>query len=165
VTLEFFYKGSASHAAKSPTIQELEAYRDAFLEIWNERLASKGKALEIRIFIPRHGLLCGMSFELKDFGAVVAHKPVTDDVQWQHWFRRLSKTLRQEYSERIYIDRVIKGLSDSSMFIIKRAERRLWTKSQARQDAQEFLTEVFKLEWQLQRGAVNELGSTETMGR
>ena len=165
VTLEFFYKGSASHAAKSPTIQELETYRDAFLEIWNERLASKGKALEVEIFRPHQGLLCGMSFELKKIGTAIVHKPVTDDAQWQHWFRRLSKTLRQEYRERIYIDRVIKELSNSSMFIIKRAERRLWTKSQARQDAQEFLTEVFKLEWQLQKGAMNELGSTESMGR
>lgn len=165
VTLEFFYKGSNSQAAKPPTIKQLEAYRDAFLEIWNERLTSKGKELEVQIFIPRQGLLCGISFDLKDLGTAIVHKPVTDDAQWQHWFKRLSKTLRQEYSERIYIDRVIKELSSSSMFIIKRAERRFWTKSQARQDAQEFLTEVFKLEWQSRRGTVDELGRAEAMGR
>ncbi|RLC14487.1 MAG: hypothetical protein DRI57_14375 [Deltaproteobacteria bacterium] len=37
------------------------------------------------------------------------------------------------------------------MFIVKHAERRFWTKSQARQDAHELLTEVFKLEWQRNR--------------
>ncbi|MCP4369774.1 MAG: N-6 DNA methylase, partial [Deltaproteobacteria bacterium] len=165
VTLEFFYRGSDSRAAKPPTIKQLEAYRDVFLEIWNERLVLKGKELEVQIFSPRHGLLCGMSFELKDLGTAIVHKPITDNAQWQHWFRRLSQTLRQEYNERIYIDRVLKELSDSSMFIIKRAEHRFWMKSQARQDAQEFLTEVFKLEWQLRKGAGNELGSTESMGR
>ncbi|MCP4402207.1 MAG: N-6 DNA methylase [bacterium] len=163
VTLEFFYRGSDSQAAKPPTTLQLETYRDAFLEIWTERLAEKGKELEVQIFMPHHGLLCGMSFALKDLGTAIVHKPVTDDAQWQHWFRRLSKTLRKEHSERVYIDRIIKELSDSSMFIVKRAERRLWTSSQARQDAQEFLTEVFKLEWQRQRGTVDELGNTESM--
>ena len=149
VTLEFFYEGTNSQAAKPPTIEALEDYRNAFLEIWEERLASKGKELEARIYAPHHGLLCGLSFELKDWGTAIIHSPVTDSSEWQRWFRRLSKSLRKEYSDRIYIDRVAKELSDSSIFIIKRAEHRFWTKSQARQDAQELLTEVFKLEWQL----------------
>ena len=165
VTLEFFYKGSDSQAAKPPTIKQLEEYREVFLELWNERLAPKRKELEVQIFTPRHGLLCGMFFELKELGTAISHKPVTDDAQWQHWFRRLSKMLQKEYSQRIYIDRVVKELNDSSMYIIKRSERRFWTKSQARQDAQEFLTEVFKLEWKRQRGTIDELGSTESLER
>ena len=76
---------------------------------------------------------------------------ITDNSQWQHWSKHLAKTLRKEYQQRIFIDREIKELSDSSICLIKRAERRLWTKSQARQDAQELLTEVFKLEWRKSR--------------
>ena len=151
VTLEFFYEGTDSKATEPPEIEWLEEYRDAFLEIWNERLALKGKELETSIYAPNHGLLVGMSFELKDLGMAVTHAPITDDLEWKRWFRRLSKSLRKEYSAQIYIDRVVKILSGSSMFIIKRAEHRLWTKSQARQDAQELLTEVFKLEWQRKR--------------
>lgn len=154
VTLEFFYEGAESQAAEPPNIAWLEEYRDVFLEIWDERLALKGKELETGIYTPHRGLLVGMSFELKDLGMAVTHKPITDNTEWQYWFKRLSQSLLKEYSTQIYIDRVVKVLGDTSMFIIKRAEHRLWTKSQARQDAQELLTEVFKLEWQRKRSIV-----------
>ncbi len=154
VTLEFLYEGADSQATEPPNIAWLEEYRDAFLEIWDERLALKGKELETGIYAPYRGLLVGMSFELKDLGTEVTRTPITDNLEWKRWFRRLSKSLRKEYSTQIYIDRVVKVLGDTSMFIVKRAERRLWTKSQARQDAQEFLTEVFKLEWQRKKRGI-----------
>jgi len=164
VTLEFFYDGIDSQAARPPEIDWLENYRDAFMEMWHERLALKGKELETQIYAPHRGFLVGMSFELKDLGTAITHSPITDDSEWQRWFRRLSKSLRKEYSAGIYIDSIVKELSNSSMFIIKRAERRLWTKSQARQDAQELLTEVFKLEWQRNRSRVDDLGIIEAVG-
>lgn len=149
-TLEFFYEGADSQTVKPPTVDWLEAYRDAFLETWIERLKPKGAELEARIYAPHHGLLCGMAFELKEVGTAIHRPAVTDDTEWQHWFRGLSTILRKELTEGIegiYVDRVVKEVSASGMFLIKRAERRFWTKSQARQDAQELLTEVFKLEW------------------
>ena len=150
-TLEFFYEGTKAQAVQPPSIDWLESYQSAFLEIWQERLAQQGKELEIRIFAPRHGLLVGIVFELVDLGTAQPHQPVTDDAGWQRWFRRLSAVLRQRLTENIYIDRTFKELTDSSIVLIKRAERRLWTKSMARQDAQELLMEVFKLEWEQSR--------------
>lgn len=147
VTIEYFYNGTESKAIKHPKVNNLEEYRDAFLDIWKERLRIKGKELESTIYAPLNGLLCGLSFELKDLGTADFHNPITSDNEWKYWFRQLSIKLRKEYTTGIYIDRIVKELSDNSIFIIKRAERRLWTKSQARQDAQELLTEVFKLEW------------------
>jgi hypothetical protein len=164
VTLEFFYDGTDSQAAKPPTVDWIENYRDAFLEVWHERLASQGKELEAQIYAPHRGFLVGMSFELKEMGVAVKNHPITDDSEWQRWFKRLSKSLRKEYGAGIYIDSIVKELSNSSMFIIKRAERRLWTKSQARQDAHELLTEVFKLEWQRNRSRVDDLGIIESVG-
>ncbi|MDM8520181.1 N-6 DNA methylase [Anaerolineales bacterium HSG6] len=148
VTLEYFYESTNAQALKPPTIEQLETYRDTFLGFWQERLKPKGKGLISRIYAPHHGLLVGMAFELVDIDDVIHHAPITDSAEWQRWYRRLSKTLRQEYHSGIYIDSVVKYLSGSSMFLIKRAERRLWTKSQAHQDAHELLTEIFKLEWQ-----------------
>ncbi len=151
VTLEFFYEGTNAQAVKPPPTDWLESYTDTFVDIWQDRLAARGKELETRIFAPHNGLLVGMVFELVDLGTSQVHSPVTDNADWQRWFRRLSRSLLQERSSQIYIDRTIKDLTDSSMFIIKRAERRLWTKSMACQDAQELLTEVFRLEWQKNR--------------
>jgi len=147
VTLDFFYDGAKSQAVRSPSPRQLEEYRDAFLDVWNDRLLQKSKQLQPLIFAPNNGLLCGMAFELKELGDISQYPPITDDAEWQRWFRRLSRGLLSQYSQQIYTDRVVKELTNSSMFIIKRAESRLWTKSQARQDANEFLTQVFKLEW------------------
>lgn len=154
VTLEFFYEGTEAQAVKPPSIDWLESYKSTFLEVWRDRLAAKGKELEATIFAPHNGLLVGMTFELVDLGTAQIHDPITEDADWQRWFRRLSGSLLQKHSSQIYIDRTIKELTDSSMFIIKRAERRLWTKSMARQDAQELLTDVFRLEWQKNRETV-----------
>ena len=147
VKLEFFYNGVKSRASKPPTVDMLTQYCNAFKEVWHERLMSKGKELEARIYAPLNGRLCGMSFELKDLKTANSYNPITDNLEWKQWFGRLSKLLRKEYSAGIYIDRVVKQLSDSSMFIIKRAKQLFWTRSQAREDAYELLTEVFKLEW------------------
>ncbi len=164
VTLEFFYDGPDSAAVKPPSQGWLEAYAHAFLETWQERLAAQGQELEVIIYAPRNGWLCGLSFELRPLGRANPLQVITDNTEWRYWFRSLSKSLQKEYSTGIYINQVVKELSDSGMLIIKRAERRLWTKSQAHQDAQELLTEVFKLEWQRNRRPADELGIAEPMG-
>jgi len=148
VTLDFYYNGSRSDAAKPPAIDHLEDYRDAFVEVWRDRLAERGKELECRIYAPKGGLLVGMSFDLVNLGEGAINVPLTDDSEWRTWFVRLSNLVRKEWVGGIYIDRVIKELSRSSMLLVKRAERRRWTRSEARTDAQELLTEVFKLEWE-----------------
>ncbi|MGB8983483.1 MAG: N-6 DNA methylase [Anaerolineales bacterium] len=146
-TLEFFYNGADSRAVKPPTLKWLEAYRNAFLETWIERLASKGAQLETTIYAPQQSLLCGMAFELKELGSDTHSPTLTNVGEWQHWFGKLSTILQRELTKNIYVNKVVKEVNRSGMFIIKRAEQRFWTKSQARQDAQELLTEVFKLEW------------------
>ncbi|MGB6874029.1 MAG: N-6 DNA methylase [Dehalococcoidia bacterium] len=148
VTLDFYYNGNRSDAAKPPTIDHLESYRDAFVEVWRDRLAERGKELECRIYAPSGGLLVGMSFDLVNLGEGSINVPLTDDSEWRTWLVRLGNLVKREWISGIYIDRVIKELSRSSMLLVKRAERRRWTRSEARTDAQELLTEVFKLEWE-----------------
>jgi len=147
-TLEFFYEGTSANAMRVPDLTDLEEYRFAFVEIWRDILASKGKELEARIYLPTGGLLCGVSFELRDLGCAEENEPVTSDSEWKHWFARLGESLRHQYTSRIFIDRVLKEVTESSMLIIKRSHRRLWTRSQARQDAREFLGKIFLMELQ-----------------
>jgi hypothetical protein len=148
ITLDFFYNGTNSNASKAPSLDELSAYKIAFLDVWQERLSPKGKELEARIYAPVNGALVGMSFDLKKLHAAKDLAPLIEETQWRRLFNRLVKALPQAISQRVYLDRVVKIFDGSSMFIIKRAEKRYWTKSQARQDAHELLTEVFKAEWQ-----------------
>jgi len=148
VTLDFFYNGSSSNAVKPPTMQQLQEYEAAFLSVWQDRLKQKGKELEVRVYAPIGSSLVGISFDLRRLGTAQAVEPLTSDVEWNKLFRRLAKVLPVQRSQRVYLDRVVKILAGSSMFIVKRSEQRLWTQSQARRDANELLTEVFKAEWQ-----------------
>jgi hypothetical protein len=150
VTLDFFYKGPDSVAVKLPSEEQLTNYKMAFLEIWEERLKPKGKELETRIYTPKGSPLIGMSFDLKKLGTVKEDAILTDSNEWNNLFRRLSTSgvLTVPQAKRIYLDRTLKVIDGSSMFVAKRNEMRLWTKSQAREDAHELLTDVFKTEWQ-----------------
>ncbi len=148
VTLEFFYEGANSRADSPPAPEQLMDYLNVFLDIWNERLAPKGKELETRIYAPDNGLLVGMMFDLKGVGTANAPSLITDDIEWRYWLRRMERSLPEKRSAALYLNRQVKVLEESSMLIIKHAKLRLWTKSQAQQDAHELLTEVFKREWQ-----------------
>jgi len=151
-TLEFFYNGSKSVASSVPDADWLRQYYKAFNEIWEERLVTKDLGLQTSIYLSTNGLMCGMAFELQENAHVTEPIIIEDDVAWRGWFRRLSKSLVRKQSDLLYTDMFVKELSHSAMFIIKRGERRLWTKSKAREDARQLLTEVFKLEWQRSRG-------------
>ncbi|MBI4670523.1 MAG: N-6 DNA methylase [Chloroflexi bacterium] len=151
ITLDFFYNGMDSQAVSSPSPLEISNYVDSFLNVWRERLAPKHKALEPRIYMPQRAPMIGVSFDLKQSGKAKSLALLTEDSDWHVWLTRLDNAAPQRVSERVYLDPVVKILAGGSMFLAKRAERRLWTKSQARQDAHELLTEVFKAEWQ--RGA------------
>ncbi|NTV27464.1 MAG: N-6 DNA methylase [Methanothrix sp.] len=153
--LEFFYAGAKSEAVKAPSREELELYRQAFLELWDKRLPSHNKYLETMIYAPSNGLLCGLVFQLKDghrISSQISSEASDSDREMRDLFQRLSSVLRDQVSRNIYTDRVLKVLTDSAMCIVKRAEKRYWTRSQARQDASELLTEVFSREWQRARG-------------
>lgn len=157
-TLEFFYNGSQSVAASTPDVDWLYSYYKAFYEIWEERLEARNIGLQASIFLSTGGLMCGMAFELREKSQIQEPIISDNDSEWKNWFKRLSRSLLQKHSSLLYTDMVVKELSDSSMFIIKRGEKRLWTKSKAREDARQLLTEVFKLEWQRTRGGQNGLG-------
>lgn len=147
-TLDFFYNGMNSAAVDSPSTQEMSNYVNSFLGVWRERLAPKRKDLEPRIYMPQGTPMIAVSFDLKQKDKAKPITPLTNDSEWNVALTRLSKATLQPLSKRIYLEPVVKILADSSMFIAKRSERRLWTKSQARQDAHELLTDVFKAEWQ-----------------
>jgi len=159
VSLDFFYKGTESSAVRYPSYVSLCEYKDAFIDIWSQRLATRSKKLIASIYYSgSSSLLCGISFQVLDIDAEVVDNCFTNEGENNQWISELSKSLLKEKSSQIYVDRVVKSLDGSGIVIIKRAEYRLWTKSQARQDAAELLTEVFKLEWQRMRGRENGLG-------
>lgn len=145
-TIDFFYNGTKSRAVISPSKQILCDYINAFQEIWNERLSARNVKLVSCIYAPEFSGLIGVSFELQDI-AIEENSQFEPAVnQWRILFKRLEKILPVERSREIYVNRVFRVIDESSIFVVKRSEEILWTKSQARHDAYEFLAEVYKRE-------------------
>ena len=145
VTLEFFYNGINSEGSWPASSWVLTDYADSFADFWKDKLLARQKGLKISIFLPKRSVLCGIAFELTDEGVFETREPVTNEQDWKNWFQKLSVFLRGEYSTGIYIDRMVKIINDTSMLLIKRSDKRFWTRSQAYKDAQEFFTELLKL--------------------
>ena len=66
--------------------------------------------------------------------------------QWHKVLEKLDKTQRAPVSKRVYIDGVVRAVSDTDIMIIKRNERRLWTRSMAREDAEATLLQAIHLQ-------------------
>jgi hypothetical protein len=66
----------------------------------------------------------------------------TEQNEWARVLTTLDKALRQPISSRIYIEGLVRAVTDDSILIVKRNERRLWTKSMAREDAEATLVQA-----------------------
>ena len=62
--------------------------------------------------------------------------------EWHAVLRRLDDALRQPISKRIYVEGLARAVTDDCIIIVKRNERRLWTKSMAREDADATLVQA-----------------------
>jgi hypothetical protein len=164
VNLEFFYRHSRSLAAKSlekyPLISQgtmkdlpaerekergLEGYLYAFLEMWNRELAPRGE-FYWRVIRPPSKSMIAVVFTTQEVGDALPPVDSTDDEEWSAVLDRCSETLKQPVSRRIYIDSMLRVVTDTEIYIIKRDERRLWTRSMAREDAEATLVRAMYLQ-------------------
>jgi hypothetical protein len=71
----------------------------------------------------------------------------SDDDAWAEVLRNLDETLLMPYnSDHVYIDGVVRAVTDTDIIIIKRNEKRLWTKSVAREDIEATLLQAINLQ-------------------
>jgi hypothetical protein len=70
----------------------------------------------------------------------------SDDEEWQQVLVPCAKTLQQPISRDVYLDGIVRAVTDTDIFIIKRDERRLWTPSMAREDAEATLLQAMYLQ-------------------
>ena len=169
--LDLFYNNIRSKAAKPveagrpgnncgliediPTRRDgqkgLEGYIRAFLRIWNRELEPDG---EFRWQVIRPGRdipMVSMVFTTQYKEKPVGAAKESEASQWNSVLMKLEETLRRPISRRVYIDGVVRGVSDTDIMIIKRNERRLWTRSMAREDAEATLLQAIHLQ-EISRG-------------
>lgn len=124
---------------------EMEAYLRAFLDVWNHELEPDGE-FRWRVIRPNGIAMLAVVFSTQMKGMTAAPESFNPDdgAKWRELLGRCGAALRQPISQRVYVDGMIRGVNDTDIFIIKRDERRLWTASTAREDAEATLVQAMQ---------------------
>lgn len=164
VNLEFLYRHSKSNAARSverfPSLTQglikdvsgdrmhergHEGYIYAFLKMWNREIAPKGE-FRWRIIRPSRVPMIALVFSTQEVGDPLPDLHLTDEEEWETVIKRCSDALKQKVSRHLYVDSMVRVVTDTEIYIIKRDERRLWTRSMAREDAEATLVQAMHLQ-------------------
>jgi hypothetical protein len=155
--LDFLYRRDKSDAVK-PVLANNEGemrgtgaavpkgpfgdYCRTFMDGWTPYL-DKGTAFHWSAYTDRKKdpAMLAVVFNLGD-GETDTQKHGDPDKAWNEVLVRLDRTLEQKVSSRIYIDGLARAVTKDSIIIIKRNERRLWTKSMAREDVEATLVQA-----------------------
>jgi len=124
----------------------LAAYLSVFLRTWNSELGPEG---ELRWQVVRPSVnspMLGLVFSTQFKNNPLPPPTQSDDRAWEEILRRVSANSLQPLSAQIYIDGLVRTVSDTDMVIIKRNERRFWTRSMAREDVEATMLQAMYLQ-------------------
>ncbi len=90
-------------------------------------------------------------FTTREAGAALPDIPIGDDQEWARVLEQCGNALRQQISRRVYVDGVVRAVSNNDIYILKRDEQRLWTRSMAREDAEATLLQAMHAQAEARR--------------
>ena len=121
----------------------LAAYLRTFLTVWNAELAPDGE-FEWRVLSPSHAPLIAVSFTTR-YKSGQPPRDFTDEQSnaWRDVLQQLQQnSLVHGGASRIFVDSFFRIVDDREILFIKRNERRFWTRTAAREDAESALTHL-----------------------
>jgi len=162
VGLDLFYRGAKSDALK-PAVDRccgstrgaqpdyVQRYVQAFLDSWSRAVADDKVRLDHQIICPevRPPTMLAAVFSTMHGGRAPSQvTPLhTHTAEWESLLRRLEETsLFPCAKKQIYIEGMVRVVTDTKIILIKRNEKRLWTASMAREDAEATLLQAMQLE-------------------
>lgn len=113
----------------------LQNYLYAFLQVWNRELEPSGE-FSWQVVRPSNVPMIAIIFKTQEKRQSVPPEDINDLLSWNTVLQKCAEALRQPISRSIYIDGIIRVVTDTEIYIVKRDERRLWTRSMAREDAE-----------------------------
>ncbi len=137
VTLPFFYKPFDSVAAM-PAVENndfswIERYVYIFSRRWNAYLGND-EEIRAEVHVGAHGNMVAIEFFPAEKDSPWDLKPKDDT--WSYILEQLGKSLPQPMgTSQILLDGLVHVVSEQGIIIIKRNEKRFWTRSLAREDA------------------------------
>jgi hypothetical protein len=150
--LDLFYRNHKSDAVKkvirpdrtcgtladiAQAESDLAAYLRIFLEGWNQQLGTEGE-FAWRVLSPKSKApLLALVFEARSSDDATGPFDTSDDEAWEEVLKKLAKdALVPMGSSRIFIDTFFRVVTEHEILIVKRDERRFWTKGAAREDVE-----------------------------
>lgn len=124
----------------------LEGYLYTFLKSWNPEV-EVGKELNWQIFCHPAVPMIAAIFTLQDKGEIVIRNIHSDEMsEWRRIISKLDDVTRIPISKKIYIEGIVRVVTKNKIIIIKRNEKRLWTRSAAYEDVEATLLQAIEEE-------------------
>ncbi len=142
VQMDFFYNGEKSVAAQPIDCRDAEEdYCRVFRRTWSSYL-DPGTELRWRLHSSPgdHSMLAAV-FTIHDESDELDSAPA-DDSAWEDVLKRLDTALLHPVSSRIYLDGMVRAATRDAIIVVKRNEKRFWTRSMAREDAEATLAQA-----------------------
>jgi len=174
VGLDLFYRGMES-SALDPVVpkpgsfigrrkdlkqtvgesRELRDYIDAFLDVWERELTRKGGQFRWWAIRPDDASpMLAVVFSTEEQDVPLSESSESLEEAWCSVLRLLGKSSLQPYhARRVFIDGMVRVVTETDIVLIKRNERRLWTRSAAREDAEATLHHIIR--WRQHTGEVS----------
>lgn len=137
ITLPFFYKPfdsvGVTPAVTGNDLSWIENYAGIFSRRWNAYL-NEGEEMRAEVHTGAHGNMLAVEFYPADKDDSWDLKPRDDS--WGYILEQIGNKLPQPMgSSLILLDGLVHVISDNGIIIIKRNEKRFWTRTMAREDA------------------------------
>lgn len=170
--LDLFYRGMKSEAVKpldwlkdTPHFGrmddlknrnvggELGDYLRTYLGLWEPHLKEQNGRLRWRVVQPSgESPMMAVLFQTESEGDELPPPNPSNEEEWHTVLERVKENAWQSGgSDRIYIDGMVRVVTDTDIVIVKRNERRLWTASAARDDAEATMLLTMQLAEELDR--------------
>jgi hypothetical protein len=126
---------------RPPGISVLKAYAEIFIEVAKSLLQAKNQTLNATIY--KNGApLSVLSFDLVGLKELRSVQVVTQPGAMQAKLRKLNDLALERNTPSFYTRRHVRIYDGEQLSIIRPSERRFWSRSQARVDADEFLADL-----------------------
>lgn len=128
-------------AVSRPDVEMLQAYADVFVRTVISFLRVKDRALNATVY--QNGApLTVVSFDLVALANAQPAQTVTQPQAMRQKLRELDKLLLERKTPSMYMRRHVTVFDGDQVSLVRPSERRFWTQSQARADADAFLSEL-----------------------
>ena len=148
VTLPFFYQPFDSigvmRAVNDKNLSWIKNYTEIFARRWKPYL-QEDEVLRANVHVGAHDNMLAVEFFPAD--AADEWDLAPEEETWDHVLEEIGKSLPQPMgTSQVVRDGIVRIVSDKSIIIIKRNEKRFWTRSLAREDADSTLLKTMQAE-------------------